>query len=60
MRLEELSLKWEKEHIAYMKEWDEDRMTPSSFHLKDGRMKQSDWRKCDDYYSNDVDSPCAI
>lgn len=35
MRLERPSLKWEAEHIAYMKEWDEDRMTPSSFHLKE-------------------------
>ncbi|WP_432361264.1 GNAT family N-acetyltransferase [Sporosarcina sp. UB5] len=36
MRLERPSLKWEKEHIAYMKEWDEDRMTPSSFQLQEG------------------------
>ncbi|MGG0668733.1 GNAT family N-acetyltransferase [Lederbergia citrisecunda] len=35
MRLERPSLKWETEHIAYMREWDEDRMTPSSFHLKE-------------------------
>lgn len=35
MRLERPSLKWETEHTAYMKEWDEERMTPSSFHLKE-------------------------
>lgn len=36
MRLERPSMKWRTEHIAYMKEWDEDRMTPSSFHLNEG------------------------
>lgn len=35
MYLERPSLKWEAEHNAYMQEWDEDRMTPSSFHLKE-------------------------
>ncbi|MFS0690021.1 GNAT family N-acetyltransferase [Sporosarcina sp. 179-K 8C2 HS] len=35
MRLERPSLKWEKEHIAYMKEWDGDRLSPSSFRLKE-------------------------
>lgn len=35
MRLERPSMKWRREHIAYMKEWDEDRMTPSSFHLNE-------------------------
>ncbi|MCM3712001.1 GNAT family N-acetyltransferase [Sporosarcina luteola] len=34
MRLERPSLKWKTEHIAYMNEWDDDRMTPSSFHLQ--------------------------
>ncbi len=28
--------------------------------MYNGRMKQSDWRKCDDYHANDVDSPCTI
>lgn len=35
MRLERPSMKWKDEHEAYMKEWDEDGMTPSSFHLND-------------------------
>lgn len=35
MHFERPSLKWEAEHIAYMSEWDEDRMTPSSFNLKE-------------------------
>ncbi|WP_262176840.1 GNAT family N-acetyltransferase [Saccharococcus sp. Marseille-Q5394] len=34
MRLERPSLKWKTEHITYMNEWDDDRMTPSSFHLQ--------------------------
>ncbi|MCM3745193.1 GNAT family N-acetyltransferase [Sporosarcina luteola] len=34
MRLEKPSLKWKAEHIAYMNEWDDARMTPSSFHLQ--------------------------
>lgn len=29
-------------------------------YMYNGRMEQSDWRKCDDYYANDVDSPCAV
>lgn len=33
MRLERPSLQWAAEHIAYMNEWDQERMTPSSFHL---------------------------
>lgn len=36
MRLERPSLKWEAEHIAYMKEWDEGRLKPSSFRLREG------------------------
>ncbi|MCG7346008.1 GNAT family N-acetyltransferase [Sporosarcina sp. ACRSL] len=36
MRLERPSLNWEAEHLAYMKEWDEDRIKPSSFHWPDG------------------------
>lgn len=36
MRLVRPSLEWKEEHEAYMKEWDEERMTPSSFHLKEG------------------------
>lgn len=36
MRLERPSLKWEKEHIAFMREWDGERLTPSSFRLKAG------------------------
>jgi len=36
MYLEKPSLKWEKEHMAYMQEWDEERVTPSSFRLKEG------------------------
>lgn len=35
MRLERPSLKWKTEHIAYMNEWDDDRMTPSSFQLQE-------------------------
>ena len=35
MRLERPSLKWEAEHIAYMKEWDGARLSPSSFRLKE-------------------------
>ncbi|WP_252504346.1 GNAT family N-acetyltransferase [Sporosarcina sp. Marseille-Q4943] len=35
MQLERPSLKWEKEHIAYMKEWDGNRLSPSSFRLKE-------------------------
>lgn len=33
MRLERPSLKWAAEHLAYMNEWDKERMTPSSFQL---------------------------
>jgi predicted acetyltransferase len=33
MRLVRPSIEWEKEHEEYMKEWDESRMTPSSFDL---------------------------
>ncbi|MFC5602795.1 GNAT family N-acetyltransferase [Sporosarcina koreensis] len=36
MRLERPSLKWEKEHIAYMREWDDGRLKPSSFFLNEG------------------------
>lgn len=35
MHLVRPTVRWEKEHIAYMNEWDEDRMTPSSFHLNE-------------------------
>ncbi|MDN4608482.1 GNAT family N-acetyltransferase [Sporosarcina highlanderae] len=34
MRLERPSLKWKSEHIAYLKEWDEAKVNPSSFRLK--------------------------
>ncbi len=33
MRLVRPSIEWENEHKEYMKEWDESRMTPSSFNL---------------------------
>lgn len=36
MRLVRPSLEWKEEHEACMKEWDEERMTPSSFHLNEG------------------------
>lgn len=36
MRLERPSMKWKDEHEAYMDEWDEEGMTPSSFHLDSG------------------------
>ena len=35
MRLERPSLKWAAEHLAYMKEWNEGRLSPSSFRLKE-------------------------
>ncbi|MBD7908574.1 GNAT family N-acetyltransferase [Sporosarcina gallistercoris] len=41
MRLERPSLKWKEEHIAYMNEWDESRMTPSSFQLEEGSSYES-------------------
>ncbi|MDW0117697.1 GNAT family N-acetyltransferase [Sporosarcina thermotolerans] len=33
MRLERPSMKWKSEHIAYMKDWDEEKINPSSFRL---------------------------
>ena len=33
MRLVRPSIEWKKEHEDYMKEWDDSRMTPSSFNL---------------------------
>ncbi len=33
MRLERPSMRWKEEHEAYRDEWDEERMTPSSFHI---------------------------
>lgn len=35
MHLERPSLKWEKEHIAYIQEWDGERVSPSSFRMKE-------------------------
>ena len=33
MRLVRPSIEWKNEHEDYLKEWDEPRMTPSSFNL---------------------------